>query len=299
MTEENSQVSKLENNQAVNAMLKHVTASNCSIVSQQRGDEELSNDDKMNRLMQILHHQPATFLFRFGQYLNPSHLKYFEQFHDNFTISHYLRQIKEGLDDSKMKVRVRNRRYECLQRLIEDGNYFDDEEMRKRCPYLYEQYIGQYLSADEKNEIALRHSAVSLSGYLHYLLDESETKALLEHRRKREEEITEEEEDDDDEDDNDPDKNEQTKVISDEEKTRSRQEFVNIMKTRFLNGEDTEFDYGKIDYDVEYDSLKVRTQDEEDRYFDGEDSETCSDYQNENDDNVIDYDDERFVTDTN
>ena len=189
--------------QEYTAMLQRVAGSNCNIISQQRGEEELSTDDKINRLKQILHNKPETFLFRFGQYLKQKDLNYFQRFKDNAIIDHHLRQINENLNQSKMKIKIRNRRYECLQQLIADGNYFDDEEMRKRCPYLYEQYIGQYLTADEKNQIALRYSSTSLSSYLHYLLDESQTKALLEHRRKREEEITEEEEEDDDDDDDD------------------------------------------------------------------------------------------------
>ena len=69
------------------------------------------------------------------------------------------------------------------------------------------------------------------------------------------------------------------------------------MKIRFLNGEDGEFDYSQVDHNVEYDSLKVRAQDEEDDYFDDEHSETCSDYQKDDDENIIDYEDESFVTD--
>lgn len=52
-------------------------------------------------------------------------------------------------------------------------------------------------------------------------------------------------------------------------------EFLNIMKQRFLEGEDKDFDYSEVDTNEEYDNLKILSQDEEDKYFDDEEPETC------------------------
>ncbi|NXL68303.1 CCD97 protein, partial [Chordeiles acutipennis] len=42
------------------------------------------------------------------------------------------------------RTRLRNRRYAALRQLIQDGEYFSEEEMRAREPLLYQHYIGQY-----------------------------------------------------------------------------------------------------------------------------------------------------------
>ena len=42
------------------------------------------------------------------------------------------------------------------------------------------------------------------------------------------------------------------------------------MQLRFLSGEEREFDYSKVDNNVEYDSIEQRRIDEEEKYFDSE-----------------------------
>ncbi|XP_057325326.1 coiled-coil domain-containing protein 97 [Microplitis mediator] len=52
-----------------------------------------------------------------------------------------------------------------------------------------------------------------------------------------------------------------------------RQEFVTHMYQNFLNGHDKEFDYSTIDDNEAYDNVELRTQDEEEKYFDSESPE--------------------------
>ena len=54
------------------------------------------------------------------------------------------------------------------------------------------------------------------------------------------------------------------------EKSMLRQEFLTHMHQRFLSGKDNDFDYASVDHNVDYDSLDIRTQDEEEQYFDEE-----------------------------
>lgn len=51
-----------------------------------------------------------------------------------------------------LQVQIKNRRFEALKKLITEGSYFSEEEMRKRNPLLYEQLIGQFLTEEEKHD---------------------------------------------------------------------------------------------------------------------------------------------------
>ena len=61
--------------------------------------------------------------------------------------------------------------------------------------------------------------------------------------------------------------------ISFEDKQRLRNEFLNIMRHRFLEGLDEDFDYTDVDKNNEYDNLDILRQDAEDKYFDEEEPE--------------------------
>ena len=65
--------------------------------------------------------------------------------------------------------------------------------------------------------------------------------------------------------------------LSQEDKVKLREEFSNIMRQRFLEGEDEEFDYATVDTNDEYDNLEILCQDEQDKYFDEEKPEMISD----------------------
>lgn len=65
-------------------------------------------------------------------------------------------------------------------------------------------------------------------------------------------------------------------VINPEDKLKLKYEFLNIMRQRFLDGLDDEFDYTKVDASDEYDNLDILGQDSEDKYFDEEEPETIN-----------------------
>nr|XP_023969955.1 coiled-coil domain-containing protein 97-like [Chrysemys picta bellii] len=58
-----------------------------------------------------------------------------------------------------------------------------------------------------------------------------------------------------------------------EEKAFLREEFTSRMHQRFLDGKDGDFDYSEVDENPEFDNLDIVSRDEEERYFDGEESE--------------------------
>ncbi|KAF9152937.1 hypothetical protein BG015_004415 [Linnemannia schmuckeri] len=58
-----------------------------------------------------------------------------------------------------------------------------------------------------------------------------------------------------------------------EDQESLRQEFVLLMKQRFLDGLDSQFDYSLVDFDEDLDDLEQEDHDVEDRYFDAEDED--------------------------
>lgn len=55
---------------------------------------------------------------------------------------------------------------------------------------------------------------------------------------------------------------------TDKEKLMLHEEFLSAMQDKFMRGEEEEFDYSTVDTNDEYDDLKIRERDEEERYFD-------------------------------
>ncbi|KAJ6638127.1 Coiled-coil domain-containing protein 97 [Pseudolycoriella hygida] len=63
--------------------------------------------------------------------------------------------------------------------------------------------------------------------------------------------------------------------ITAEEKDLLKEEFIGIMHSKFLSGEDTEFNYADVDDNMDYDDIELQSQDQEDKYFDADD-DSCS-----------------------
>lgn len=134
----------------VRTMLCRVASSEAVVKSQQRSEPELTVDKKVDILQEMFEKKPTSFLMRFGRYLAREDLRNFEHLRGDYEIDFRLNEVKNIIDSKKTKTGIRNRRYECLQRLMKDSDYFSEENMRKRSPLLYEEYIGQYLTEEEK-----------------------------------------------------------------------------------------------------------------------------------------------------
>ncbi|KAG0064493.1 hypothetical protein BGZ90_002183 [Linnemannia elongata] len=72
--------------------------------------------------------------------------------------------------------------------------------------------------------------------------------------------------------DESPELDQETKERKEDQETL-RQEFVLLMKQRFLDGLDSQFDYSLVDFDEDLDDLEQEDHDVEDRYFDAEDED--------------------------
>lgn len=299
-------------------MIDHICRDpNVFYKSQQINDPELTIDEKVQVLKQVLDRSHPTFLARFGNFIKESHLRFFEQEQqtscyspdERYEVDYYLDRIRKNHHGGREQ-EIRNRRYAALKQLVHEGNYFSETEMMQREPLLYDQLVGQYLTEQEKKvRDAAGAKNDSLVAILFNGMDKENAESL-----KKEQESEEKQQDELDDDDEDiynkekpPDspgfsraqwgnfdleEEERQQNVQREKEARQRNkkfsipvnlvtagerdllrdEFLGTMYSKFISGEDGEFDYSKVDESMEYDNLDILEQDEQERYFDTEDS---------------------------
>ncbi|ELT95464.1 hypothetical protein CAPTEDRAFT_157459 [Capitella teleta] len=234
---------------------------------QQIGEPDLTAEEKMTIASDLLDNKPAVFLSRFGKYLLEKELAYFPS--GDYTIDFHMSQIRRQRLSSKSE--VKNRRYEAMKQMTAQGEYFSDEEMKRREPLLYEQMVGQYLSEDEiqskVDKTDLRFSSILMS-HLEITQDNELYKTQkatedddLEQMKPEDSESEEESELESEEEDGRP-------KISDKERARLKGEFLLLMQQRFMAGDDEHFDYSHVDSNEAYDCMDLVNQDAEEKYFD-------------------------------
>lgn len=269
------------------AMFEKIIATRCSIKSQQRGEPDLSKPELCNVLYTTMCQKPGAFLMRFGRYLDITDLNYFDgrfkgDFEVNFRINELRRNLKRS-NKARMKT-VKNRRYKCLKGLMAESDYFSEEEMRQRNPLLFEYYIGQFMSEDEKFKVEGNLSDMKLSSMILKNMEVDRRMKLLKEQQRREADQMEESDSSADEDETsneDKDLHLPPMSLSSDPDTAGKEklllsrEFLVAMQASFLDGRDKDFDYSKIDNDERYDSLEIVGKDAEDDYFDSEDPSWC------------------------
>ncbi|XP_066204732.1 coiled-coil domain-containing protein 97-like [Saccopteryx leptura] len=276
-------------NTAVSAMLHAVAASRLPVCSQQQGEPDLTEQEKVAILGQLYHEKPLVFLERFRTSLREEHLACFGHLRGDHRADFYCAEVARlgAARPRTLHTRLRNRRYAALRELIQGGEYFSDEQMRFRAPLLYEQYIGQYLSQEELSARIPAHKpptpgspstpACPLSDLLLQSYQERELQQRLLQQQEEEEACLEEEEEEEEEDSDkevqSPSKDSEAWVPDSEERLILREEFTSRMHQRFLDGKDGDFDYSAVDDNPDFDNLDIVAQDEEERYFDEEEPE--------------------------
>ncbi|GMF40987.1 unnamed protein product [Phytophthora fragariaefolia] len=181
---------------------------------------------------------------------------------------------------------VKNRRYRRLQQLLQettDGEdqYFSDAMMQQRSPALFHFYLGQYLglekgptaspAADEggqklssflmdtcqRSEMEARRVAEQETWGKFTAADERQEQERVDRLYEEENVVEEEEEEEEDE--------EEATAFTVAER---RLQLIDIMTTRFLNGNDGEYvSYAEIDADESLDDFDEMQRDAENRYF--------------------------------
>ncbi|XP_024521652.1 coiled-coil domain-containing protein 97 isoform X2 [Selaginella moellendorffii] len=172
-----------------------------------RADQQVSQQEKKDHLVSLLHRDAAIFLERYGSRLLLSELTEFECLKEDYEVNWHLKKLRAAKNPSPGEQRsraaaVKNRRLAFLEQLVEDGNYFSEEEMRMRCPLLHHEYVGQF---QEPSIWAFSRRGDKMADILIRQSEEAFIQRKMEEERKKilevEEEEEEEEEDEEDEED--------------------------------------------------------------------------------------------------
>lgn len=291
-------------------MINHLVFENKAYFrSQQINDPDITDNERRTICEELLHQSHKKFLFRFGSHIQEKHLSFFENQRyssdDEYEIKYLLTQIRTKL---KNRVRdVRNRRYVALQKMLDSTTYFSEKEMMSREPLLYEQLIGRYMTDGERR---LRDGVEGDTVYSGVLLDRISKKHVSELKEQQEnDEQCLAEYDSDGSADADHSMGHKNGIINDNlfpqtpasfrqhwgefdikdcgtskavavpkqnyitaaEKDLLKEEFIGIMHSKFLSGEDADFNYADVDDNLDYDHIELQSQDQEDKYFDEDD----------------------------
>ncbi|XP_030075450.1 coiled-coil domain-containing protein 97 isoform X2 [Microcaecilia unicolor] len=279
-TEESSRDAELLESGPLLDMLRAVASSRVQIRSQQKDEPDFTQKQKLEMLLELYRSKPMIFLERFHKALQQEHLVCFSHLQGDYEVDFYCREISRSSLKKGSRTRLRNRRYAVLQQLIQDGDYFSDEQMRSRDPLLYEHYVGQYLTEEEAG--TLSGGAMSGQCCLSDLLMNSFQEQVLQrrlHMQQEQEDACMEEEDEEEEVQPEL----EDWVPDSEEKALLREELVTQMHQRFLDGRDRDFDYSEVDDNPNFDNLDIVTRDEEESYFDEEEPEEVEDMEEEED----------------
>ncbi|KAF7828498.1 coiled-coil domain-containing protein 97 [Senna tora] len=245
--------------------------------------------------LDLLSRDVALFLERYGSQLTGNELNEFDTLKDDYEINWHLKRLRSIMNPTSEELRMRsvtvkNRRRAYLDKLVCDGNYFSEDAMREREPYLHHEYVGKFQDQSGRgmarpgerwSETLIRRSE---EAYLvakirgeQQRLGVAERDWIGNERMQEEEEEEEEEEEmdsnhSDDTDDAPSDqarKNMESSISAEELQDRLNQ-FTYMMQQKFLLGEDQEhLDYSKIDNDETLDDHWQREAnvDAEEKYF--------------------------------
>ncbi|KAG8037485.1 hypothetical protein G9C98_005695 [Cotesia typhae] len=278
-----------------------------------KNEPELTIDEKRTIARKLLHKSPEQFLARFGKFLNNDLLKYFETDDMNYGVGYYINKLRRYFNNASRELDTKNRRYEALKLLVEKGEYFSETAMMRRNPLLYENLVGQYLTEKQKKE---RDNAdtddKTFVDVLMQGIERDHIERLMKRQEDAENEVMEENDSDSEDDDEGCKLKKKPNIVKDNSqwgelpdggkiscsKTKSENDFNEIetensenklkgknIKTKEINILRQEF---------AYDNVELRTQDEEEKYFDSESPElinspNVNQFQDESEDELDKY----------
>lgn len=110
--------------EAVSAMLRAVAASRLPVCSQQQGEPDLTEQEKVAILSLLYHEKPLVFLERFRTSLREEHLACFGHLRGDHRADFYCAEVaRQGAARPRtLRTRLRNRRYAALRELIQGAD---------------------------------------------------------------------------------------------------------------------------------------------------------------------------------
>jgi len=242
-----------------------VSNSSAYFKSQQRGEADLSAEEKRTIAASLLDSRPSRFLERYGKFLKRRHLSYFDQFCDDYEVGYYRQHLEKSLKQ-KASV-VKNRRYQAMNELIEKGEYFSLNEMKSRNPLLFEHLVEKHMTEEEKRVLESEKGTCELSTVLMAHMERDQYSSV----RRKEQEAEQNAWDEGSSEEEKEEEDEEDEEMVEQEKALLRAEFESTMHRSFLEGRDKDFDYSTVDDDSRYDNILLQERDEQDRYFDSDD----------------------------
>lgn len=156
----------------------------------------------------LISKDPGVFLERHGELLSATDLNLFDRLRDDYEVNFYLRQLEQQLESHveivQLSSQTKNRRLAQLNRLIDEGTYFEDSAMRSRAPLLHHQYVGQYrLQKDlaataASGNLPTDRGGHPLSDSVMAGLEEAQTQRKLTQQQAAQDQIEQESSDEDD-----------------------------------------------------------------------------------------------------
>ncbi|CAL9071529.1 unnamed protein product [Musa textilis] len=104
---------------------------------------------RKSALLDLLSRDAPIFLERYGSELTSDELHEFEKLNQDYEVGWHLNRLRRGRnptaeDDRTRSVTIKNRRRAYMERLVHDGEYFSEDAMREREPYLHHEYLGKF-----------------------------------------------------------------------------------------------------------------------------------------------------------
>ncbi|MCL7047518.1 hypothetical protein MKW94_028394 [Papaver nudicaule] len=235
-----------------------------------------SPSDRKSILIDLLSRDTSVFLERYGTQLRREELNEFDVLKEDYEINWHLNNLRKVLsptkEDSKCRsVTVKNRRRAYLDRLMNDGNYFSEDSMREREPYLHHEYLGKY------QDPFGRSMARPGEKWSDTLMRRYEETILVTKIRGEQQRLGVDEKEwvvADLEPANSDQRSgmdmEERQTLSVAELEDQMEQFTHIMQQKFLTGEDSQhLDYSKIDNDETLDDhwFREANHDAEEKYF--------------------------------
>ncbi|KAM7256698.1 hypothetical protein ACFE04_012439 [Oxalis oulophora] len=107
-------------------------------------------------LHDLLSRDAVVFLERYGSEMTSEELGEFDALGDDYEVNWHLKNLRSKINPTSEELKsrsvtVKNRRSAYLNKLISDGQYFSDDAMREREPYLHHEFVGKFEDASGRN----------------------------------------------------------------------------------------------------------------------------------------------------
>jgi hypothetical protein len=267
-------------------------------------DRVPSATEKFSYLLNLLQRDGGVFLERYGELLAPAERAAFAPLRADYEVDFWLRRLEASPSNASYTPckASKNRRLAQMARLEEEGEFFSDDAMRRRQPFVHYQMVGKFLTPAEKEAAATRAAAApgaTLSASIMRREEEREATARCEEERTAFEAAQEEEEEEEEvvekiegqgfteraseEVEEGTEENAAPSTgtahgiarASAVERAEQAAAFLDVMRQRFLHGKEAGVDYAAIDADASLDEhwAVEEARDVEDFYFGGDEEE--------------------------